>query len=731
MATFRFELPDGRSVSMEAPDADSAYRAFRQAVSGTAERHGPDVESGDEARAMAAGNTRAKMRPQDIEYAYDTAAARGDRPESNAMARAFVQRERADSPVMSRLSDIGRSVARGVPVLGGMADEANAATSALLGGDYQKRLDYERAKDATYDEENPKSAFAGQLAGGVLSGVGIAARVAPALSAMARPVALGTGLAGGGTLGAADGFTRGEEGFDDRLKSAAFGGVLGAGLGAAAPVIGKALSAGAKKTVDAVLRSGALKRIGLTPASESVLTRAMQADGSLGGQGARNIAAAGPDAMVVDAGPNALQLLDTAVQRGGPGVNRARTAIDGRVARAGQEVTDALDVGLGRPQGVASTTEGLRTGSAAARGSAYDRAYAAPIDYAAPEAQALQDLLQRVPESAIARANALMKAEGVKSRQIMATIADDGTVTFKTLPDVRQLDYITRGLNEVAKSAEGQGALGGTTDYGRVIGNLSRDIRDKVKTLVPEYGSALDTAAQPIRAREAMEFGAEVLRAGTARDVVAMELRGMSSPEREMVRRGIRAQIDEALSNVRRTISDPNVDARQATQAIKDLSSEAARDKLRLVMGEQEANRMFDAIDRAARAFDLKAGLTQNSKTATRLMMKDAVDQATDPGALGLLMQGKPLQAGRSVVQSALGTGPKAQLAKQDAIYDEVVRALTERRGTDAQRLIMELNDINRRRGQGQQLGGALGTLGAGLIGGGGYAAGQALFGQR
>ena len=100
-----------------------------------------------------------------------------------------------------------------------------------------------------------------------------------------------------------------------------------------------------------------------------------------------------------------------------------------------------------------------------------------------------------------------MRTEGAKSKQIKATILKDGTVKFDVLPDVRQVDYITRGLNQVADIQAGKGALGGTTQLGRSYGNLSRELRGLTKELVPEYATALKLAADPIQARKALQTG--------------------------------------------------------------------------------------------------------------------------------------------------------------------------------------------------------------------------------
>lgn len=696
--------PEDMPLARSQFDRETARGAFAEGV-----------QSGDEARALAAGDTRSKMRPEDISRAYDFAAERGDRNESQKMARAYVDREKADSPLMMGVGDAVRSVARGVPVLGGLADEANAATSALMGGGYQKSLDYQRARDEAYDEAHPVASTVWQLGGGLASGVGIAAKVAPALSAMPRAFALGSGLGGGAALGAADQFTRGE-GVDDRVSRALLGGAIGGAAGVAAPVLASGLEMGTNKVVDALLRNGSIGKLGLGSPENDILRRSLMADGTLGERGVQNIASAGPDGMLVDASPNLVSILDTAIQRSGGGAQQAKAAIESRVGNATKDVTKSLDATLGRPAGVTATETGIRQGTSASRSAAYDAAYNAPIDYARPEAMSLQDLLKRVPGNIVNRANQLMKLEGEQSKQIMAHIADDGAVTYERLPDVRQLDYITRALNNEAKAGEGAGSLGGQTDLGRAFGNLSRDIRGAVKDLVPEYATALDTAAQPIRAREALRLGEGALSPSMSRDAFAEELRGMSAAEKAALKQGVRSHIDDTIANVSRTITDPNVDAREAAKAIKDLSSRAAREKIEMVVGKPAAESMFRDLDKAARAFDLRASVTTNSKTFARGAMDDAIKTATEPGMVGTLLEGRPVNAGQRLVQALTGMTPERRAGQQEQIYGNLVNALTSTRGQDAQKLLQKFAEANTKRGGGQKLAEALGIIGSGAV---------------
>jgi len=651
---------------------------------------------------------------------YLKALSAGDEAAAKSHAEAFVRKENADSPIMTGINNRVRQIAKGVPILGGALDEINAATASIMPGgpSYTEALDYQRAKDRVFEQDRPKESFGLQLGGGVASGMGAATKIAPMLSNASRAVVLGTGASGGAAAGATDAFLRGEGGFQNRAQDAAVGGILGGAIGAAAPIVANGVASGVSSAIDALTTNRDLAAMNLSRKSGDILQRALSSDGTLGGRGAANIASAGPRGMLADAGVNAAGTLDTVIQRGGPGATNAVRAVQDRAALANQDVASALNQTLGHPRGILSIEDALRNQTSGARQAAYNRAYATPINYASPEGMQLEQLMSRVNGEHIGLANRMMRSEGVQSQQILARIADDGTVTFERLPDVRQFDYITRAINQSAKSGEGQGALGGQTDIGRIYQNLSREIRDTLRQAVPEYGAALNTAAQPIRAREALRFGETVLNAQTTRDEVARELRGMSNPERGAVAAGIRSKIDEAVANVQRVASDPNLDAREATKALRDLSSNAAREKIATVIGEQPAASLFRQLDEAMRSLELRAQTASNSKTFARLTVKEGIDQQTAPGPLGLLARAQPVQASRSLVQGLLGTTPEAGLARQDRIYGELAQALTGPRGQQAQQFILDLADAYRRKGYGDRAANALGTLTAGGVGG-------------
>lgn len=594
----------------------------------------------------------------------------------------------AEPEAWNPLLGLSRDVVNGIPILGpmytGAVDAATTGIAGLLTGeDPQAIKERVYGRQDAYEAEHPVLSTVGQMAGGVaaMAPLGMTAAgaqafgVAPGQSLLSR-LSMG-GLTGFGVSGA-DSLVRGNDPMTAGM-TALGGGVLGAAGGAAAPYIGAAVSRARAAGRRALGMSPPPGEVGISRPAADILTRAMNADGTLGNQAAANMSQAGPRAMLADAGPNTMSLLDTAIARSGPGSRIALDAVEARASSANDDIIEALNAGLGRPQGVHTTGNALRTGSGPTRQAAYEAAYSAPIDYSGDAGRAIEELMPRVPGNVIATARRMMQAEGVQSQQMFAQVADDGSVTLNRMPDVLELDYITRALNQAASSGEGQGALGGITDMGRIYRNLARDIRGATKEAVPQYASALESAATPIQQREALEFGATILRPNIARDEAADIVSGMTGPQREYARQGVRSQIDEALANVRAVVSDPNLDAREAKKALGDLSSRAAREKISLLIGDDEvAQAMFRRLDEATRSLELRANVATNSRTFARENMNSTVEGYINDGAWNQALQGKPVNAAQSIIQALTGRNAQGRTEISDRVFSEIAQLLTQ-----------------------------------------------------
>lgn len=574
----------------------------------------------------------------------------------------------------------------------GLTDEISAGMSGInsqvrnwlgqgtpgFGRAFNDSLALEQARRDVGRENNGALGTGMEILGAV-SGVGTKGAPVPSPAPGLIPTALKSGAAGA-AMGGVQGFGQTDGSLLDRAKGAGWGGAFGLGVGVAAPIVARGASVVAGNWRSAAAARDAARQMGISPEAARMLTEVGRADDTLGATGRANMAAAGREGMVADAGQSARNVLDWAIQSSGQAGARARAAIDARVTRDAGALQDALDAALGKPQGVQTTRDAIRTSTASARKTAYDAAYDQPINYASPNGLILDELLSRVNPSTIEAANELMRAEGLASKQIMAQIGDNGSIVFMKKPDVRQIDYITRALNDVEKDA--RGALGGVTNKARVWGNLSGDIRDTLRNTVDEYGVALDTAADPIRRSQAVEFGSTMLKDNVTREEVANTVIRMSKPEREAAAQGVRSAFDDILANVKRAVTDGDVQAREGIVILRQLSSRAAREKITTLIGTDKANTLFAELDRAAKSFELRADVAQNSKTFMRQNMNEKMTEIGKPdGIIPSLMQGEVLQAAKSGVRTASGYSPQRVAQLKDQTAGEMVDVLTRQGG--------------------------------------------------
>lgn len=595
--------------------------------------------------------------------------------------------------------------AKGIPFIGEYADEAvgwlaskndpenNPNESQAI----QTQVARESQKMA--EENSPNAALAGKIVSG-LSAAPAAVMNTPAFltqgSLLARTaLGAGSGLALGGAEGFVSGYGEGEG--DKRLESAKdraiWSGVTGAILGGAAPALTDAASAVAKKAKDFFTVNQQVKKLGMNRESADLAARALEADDTLGPAGLKRLTQAGDDAMLADAGDTSSGLLDTVIQKGGKGARVAKQAVEDRAAMSNDKLSKTLDMVLGKPPGINQAARDISTKSAAARKMAYDIAHSKPIDYATDAGRQVEDVFQRTPpsilRSAISEANDAMRIDRLANKQIMADIADDGTVTFRQMPNMMQVDYLKRALNEVADKNVDQ--FGRKTAAGARAARLAKELRDAAVEAVPEYKRAILLGGDKKAEDSALKLGAKLLKSSTTREEVMEEVDGITGPERKQLGLGLRQYIDDLTANVKKAVSNPNQDAREALVAFKEMSSKAAREKMTLAIGEDRVKPILKQLDETEIALGLKAATANNSKTFARQAVDEGVKRRAEDSAFKQLKQGQPWAATKVMLKKITGEDAASQLAQNDAIYEDIAKLLTGPRGPDAQLALQRL----------------------------------------
>jgi hypothetical protein len=255
----------------------------------------------------------------------------------------------------------------------------------------------------------------------------------------------------------------------------------------------------------------------------------------------------------------------------------------------------------------------------------------------------------------------------------MASIADDGVVTFTRPPDVRQWDYIKQALDGLAESGDGAGALGGQTRLGSAYQGLAKEVRDAVASIVPEYKTAIDTASDAITRRKAVQFGADMLSPKVTTDEVLSGIADATGAQKASMREGLRGQVEEIIGNVKAVGSDQNIDAREALKAFTELSSANVQRKMEALFGDSWAG-IKKSLDEAGAALGLRARTALGSQTNPRGVVQDAITDAVTPGALA---RGRPLPAIGDAWASLMNANPSAIKRMGRDVQGEIADLLT------------------------------------------------------
>lgn len=620
------------------------------------------------------------------------------------------------NPVMSRVGEF----ARGVPFARGFVDEL----AGMFRGPENQAIS--RKLSTAMQTTRPTETMGYNILGGTVATAPLMVGAAPTGAAAAltqsaeraRPMLMrmipgaAAGVAGGTAEGTVAGFGMGEGNAVQRSQRAQQEGATGAGFGAlggaAAPVIGSVIGGAARmaqggmdalrnvpRMMQQVDNRSLAQRLGVSPQAAEVVQQAVQTEGP---QAIARLQRLGPEARLAEAGPASARQLDVAITGGIEAPRLVEEALGPRFARDLQDTNNTLTRFLGPPQGREEIAQELREEFRPITGAEYRAAYSQPINYAGPNGMRLEQLMQRVPPAAVQYANELMRIRGERSAQIMANVADDGTVTFQTLPDVRQLDYLTRALQAVAKQQDTQGAMGGQTPLGASNKDLAREIRTTLRTEIPEYDQALRTASDAISRQQAKDIGREMLNPRIEPDAFLREVQDLEPGQMDYVRRGLRSRLDAAINNVRQVASDPNNDARQLRELITQTSSPAARMKMSMIMPEADANALMDRLDEAMMGLELRAAIARNSATAQRTAGQARVTAQTEPGWFQTALSGRPLKSFERLVGSLTGNTAEARALREAGIHDEVAFALTNITGQEARDALALINQTRQGR---------------------------------
>lgn len=548
------------------------------------------------------------------------------------------------------LDDTGRLLATGA--MFGWANEISAGLNALLGiGDgetvserYDNNLAYENMRNAAIREREPGAAFAAELAGGMGTGLPGGAKVmgARVVQEGGKAIKLLTGAGLGATGGAIAGAGYAPPG--QRKEGALIGGGLGAVVGGVAIPL-------ARKTVEVTIRKFMASGIGkdMRVAAQQIL-RALQRDDLTPDEAFRRVSELAPEGRLVDVGPNTQRLGRAVAGQPGRASKVAIEVLEDRQEGQGARLTAAVNRFLDPSGDFAGAADDLAKIRAAGAKPLYDAAYAKTVE---PSEKLISLFRRPALEQAWQKAKTIAANEGdILPDNLFVTRPDGGKIVNPdALKDVRLLDYIKRGLDDLVESKRDPvtGKIQGEVQRG--IDSLRKQYIAVVDELVPEYKAARAAWAGPSRAMEKMNQGRRFIKADE--EITRAQLERMTPDEKFHFRmgaaRGLRDTIysvQDGADAVKRFFGNPLKRAR--IRAVFD--SDEQFDAFRKIMEKETAFYRTRSI----------VGPFQGSQT--QLRQADAADIA---GAVSDLAQGNTGTAALRFVRNLFGRGADGLTPKQ------------------------------------------------------------------
>lgn len=316
-----------------------------------------------------------------------------------------------------------------------------------------------------------------------------------------------------------------------------------------------------------------------------------------------------------------------------------------------------------------------------------DEARGAPLRTSAQEeaASIASDYLEN---SQALRAERKAINDGVSGRARLPTAptAPGDPVPIETFRDA---DVIKRALDEVWRTNNGAGLMGGTSEIGRLANQRSRRIRELLTGMSEDYAKALEVSGDTIRQVEAVKIGGKMLSPSLTREDLALALDGASKSERDAMMKGLRQFIDDTIARVKAVPSDPNVDAREATRAFSLLSSRDAREKVAALLGADQSASVFKQLDELGSVLGLRANIARGSGTAPRQSAEQIINGVADPS---LLRQGKVMEAGKEIAATAMGASRAARDRMRASTRADLADVLTRQNGSALMQQLMAIS---------------------------------------
>lgn len=395
--------------------------------------------------------------------------------------------------------------------------------------------------------------------------------------------------------------------------------------------------------------------------------------------------AMGVPAALADTSENARRAYGSAARATGPATAAVRRAIDQRQQEASERVADHIRATLGPTANVEQQAQALRQQARSAARPLYEASDAQDI----PFTEDLQELMSRpAARAALRDAGTQLRNEGADLTRYGIRELPEGDFELTDVPTMQAYDRVKTALDNtvfagnspMASPEVTRASRGANTIRSRLLELMDGNADEGIEALNPAWAPARQAYAGPTQARQSLELGQQMAKAGP--DDVTNAINGLSDTNADFFRLGHRS----ALANDVQSLGDYGNAGRRLN------GSANQRNALQAVYGDRAAPFM-DRLNAEHEANQTYRAIRGNSQTADR--MASDVDQNTQAGAAA---QGAlqailgHLGAGASTALRGLATVEGRQTAAIKSRMAEVLGA------TDIDAINSAIRDMTRAR---------------------------------
>ena len=344
---------------------------------------------------------------------------------------------------------------------------------------------------------------------------------------------------------------------------------------------------------------------GISPEAISQVARQLKADNWTPWTIDERLEKMSPHQFLAEVSPNLENKASQVAAYGGEGRNTIKTNVDQRHTEIKPRLKVLYDEAFGPVENLAQERKILTVEQKAAA----DEFYKKFRDIEIHPTEELKDMMPRLEAAgAFGEAKKIAAVEGKPWEENFFTTGER-----KNYPTAESWDYVKRALDSKIEGSFNQ--FGEPTNWTRIYTQLKNELVNAIDNhpnpeVAGVWKQARDAYAGPAKIKSAYEVGKKVLSDALDANELPFMTAAYSPKELEAIASGIRYQIENQLGRA----------GAQEGRSIRQILSENNQSKIRWLIGDEKAEKLFNAVDLENQIHGAQKRLIGGSPTAERML---------------------------------------------------------------------------------------------------------------